>query len=783
MGNSQSNDYGNLKEEYGERLMEYHQHEDGKDPTELADQSSYVPKDKSSDPYETLDYDRIENQLYLGRFVGINKEGMEYLKAFAHRYHLWRWFMNFAIGFCTAICAFYIDYLVNKISTSKFDHINHYVEECDSKTKGCLGTAWILLILFNVGFVFIATFLCTNFAPCASGSGIPEIKCFLNGIKRADWLTFKTLFVKVNGVLFSVSATMPVGKEGPMIHSGAIVGAGLPQGRSTRLGWDFSKTMFRNDRAKRDFVAAGAAAGVSAAFGAPIGGVLFSLEEGASHWNQSLTWRTLFCSMSSLFVLHFFLSGTLDRDNPGGGWGKLSSGGLIDFGNFNLLAAQDESDLWTVVDLFIFIVMGVIGGLFGGLWNNMQTWITKKRMIHSTTKIRQMSEICAIAFFITSIMFLAAMYWGRCFKVAEQSQLDSDEVRQYFCDDDEYNDMATLAFNPLEAAIHQLFHLEADFSLVSCFLFFLLMFFNGCITYGTMIPSGLFVPALVTGAAYGRFIGEFFKRYTDHTTYRGTYALIGAAAFLGGVVRMTISLTVILMEATNEVSFGLPIMVTLLVAKWVGDYFNVGIYDIHIHLRKVPLLEWEAEEEMKRYLAKDVMSSPVTTLTGVVRVSDLVRTLKSCTFNGFPVVESVGEHPDTFRGLILRSQLITMLQERCWGQMVGDSTDQRLLHHKDFVRKYPQRTPIEHVTLPDGLDNVYMDVRPYMSPSILTIKPDCPLPRVFLIYRSLGLRHIPVLDDHSQVKGIITRKELTPFKIHDLDHAFEHNHDPSLTGV
>ena len=58
----------------------------------------------------------------------------------------------------------------------------------------------------------------------------------------------------------------------------------------------------------------------------------------------------------------------------------------------------------------------------------------------------------------------------------------------------------------------------------------------------------------------------------------GTYALVGAASFLGGVVRMTISLAVIMLESTNEILFGLPVMLALMIAKWTGDYFNeVGV--------------------------------------------------------------------------------------------------------------------------------------------------------------------------------------------------------------
>lgn len=86
--------------------------------------------------------------------------------------------------------------------------------------------------------------------------------------------------MKVFGSICAVSAGLELGKEGPLIHTGSCIASLLGQGGSKRyhLTWRWLR-YFKNDQDRRDLVTCGAAAGVAAAFRAPIGGVLFALEE------------------------------------------------------------------------------------------------------------------------------------------------------------------------------------------------------------------------------------------------------------------------------------------------------------------------------------------------------------------------------------------------------------------------------------------------------------------------------------------------------------------------
>ena len=135
-------------------------------------------------------------------------------------------------------------------------------------------------------------------------------------------------------------------------------------------------------------------------------------------------------------------------------------------------------------------------------------------------------------------------------------------------------------------------------------------------TFGTGIPAGLFVPTLFIGACMGRLLGSAVKYSDDvygwaqYPVEPGAYAMIGAAATLGGVCRVTISLVVIMFELTGALEYIVPFMVACQIAKWTGDWFGEGIYDQHIRLREYPFLH-EPEEDPMPGQAKDIMDDDI----------------------------------------------------------------------------------------------------------------------------------------------------------------------------
>ncbi|XP_029580338.1 chloride transport protein 6 [Salmo trutta] len=809
--------------------------------------------------YESLDYDRCINEPYVEVLEEMNNKR-------AKKYEAVRWMLVFAIGVSVGLVGVFVDFFVRLFTQLKFNLVGKSVEECSE--KGCLALSLLELLAFNMMFIFIASVL-VLIEPVAAGSGIPEIKSYLNGVKIPGIVRLRTFVCKAIGVLFTVSGGLFVGKEGPMIHSGAIVGAGLPQFQSItfkKINFDFP--YFRSDRDKRDFVSAGAAAGVAAAFGAPIGGTLFSLEEGSSFWNQALTWKVLFCSMSATFTLNFFRSGINYNK-----WGSFQLPGLLNFGEFKCSDGDKKCHLWTAVDLAFFVLMGVAGGLLGAFFNCINKRLAKYRMrhVHPKAKFVRVLESLLVAMVTTVVIFVASMTLGECRDLASSitnnnttalvslnEDVINSTIRQFFCPNKTYNDMATLFFNPQEVAIHQLFHQDGTFSPVTLIVFFVLYFLLACWTYGVSVPSGLFVPSLLCGAAFGRLVANLLKINLGMDIYSGTFALIGAAAFLGGVVRMTISLTVILIESTNEITYGLPIMITLMVAKWTGDFFNKGIYDIHIHLRGVPLLEWETEVEMDKLTASDIMEPNLTYVYPHTRIQSLVSILRTTVYHAFPVVTEnrdnerefmkgnilisnnirfkkasvltrAGEqrrrcqsmksypsselrnvcddqlaavvpameegqdmlqqmlerrhapypnlYPDqspseewtmeerfrplTFHGIILRSQLVNLLiRGVCYAENQSSATQPRL-SYAEMTEDYPRFPDIHDLDLALLNPRMIVDVTSYMNPSPYTVSPNTHVSQVFNLFRTMGLRHLPVVNAVGEIVGIITRHNLT----------------------
>ncbi|XP_063534081.1 H(+)/Cl(-) exchange transporter 7 [Cydia strobilella] len=702
--------------------------------------------------FESLDYDTCENHPLLDEE---RKRGY----AFVIWKDITRWFIFLLIGIITALIAFVIDVCIEEFSEIKYRELKKSV---DAHLPHRMYVPYLLWVLSNICIVFIGSVLVAYVEPVAAGSGIPQVKCYLNGVKVPRVVRIKTLFVKTIGVITAVVGGLAGGKEGPMIHSGAVVAAGISQGKSTTFNKDFKIFhYFREDHEKRDFVSGGAAAGVSAAFGAPIGGVLFSLEEGTSFWNQALTWRTFFGTVVSTFTLNCALSAYHGRA------GELSYPGLLNLGKIEPFPFQ-------FYELPVFMFFGAVGGCLGALWNHINYKLSVFRIRYITAPWLRVVEACLVAAASATVGFLMMYALNDCRPLGE----DPTKVPlQLYCADGEYNALAAVWFQTPEASVRSFLHNPiGSYNPWSILVFVLCYFLLSAWTFGLAVSSGLFIPNLLCGAAWGRLLAILIQLMAPENTINPTkYALVGAAAQLGGVVRMTISLTVIIIETTGQISNALPIIITLVVAKWVGDFFNEGIYDIHIQLAGVPLLPWEPPPLAHNIYASEVMAHPVFTLRTIENVGHVVELLKLVSYNGFPVVDpplADDQEVHTYkrlRGLILRSQLIVLLQNKIYNENEHENANTTWssfnVDMNMFRKEYPRYPSINDLEISDWEKTCTIDLRPFMNPSPYTLPTRASLPRLFRLFRALGLRHLPIVNDVNEVVGMVTRKDIARYRV------------------
>lgn len=330
-----------------------------------------------------------------------------------------------------------------------------------------------------------AASLCVlRFAPRAAGAGVAAVMAALNGCAIPQLLTGGVLVVKYLGTVLARVACLALGPEGPMVHLGACIaslvytsehrfgrwagghwwrwrqpqatdggsrGGGytpLPDGPGARAvgGEPLSlppppaqhRWLF-NAQDHREVCSAGAGAGLAAAFGAPIGGVLFSLEEASTHWSRKTTWRCFLCTIAATF--------TLAQTHPRAATGMLSLRGLYSLSN--------QQWAWQMP---LIVLASACGGLLGAAFNLLRIRLKKAGHRGAACSTLAWAGVVAAATALAATLLPAAL--GRCLETPHE--WDVADVVRHNCPEGQYNDLGTALLSDAVWVIKSLLQLGSD---------------------------------------------------------------------------------------------------------------------------------------------------------------------------------------------------------------------------------------------------------------------------------------------------------------------------------
>ncbi|KAJ3265912.1 Muskelin 1, intracellular mediator containing kelch motif [Chytriomyces hyalinus] len=568
---------------------------------------------------------------------------------------------------------------------------------------------YLFYIVFSTLFAAATAVMVVTIAPKAAGSGSAEVKTILGGFIIRDFLDFPTLLVKAIGLPLTVASGLAVGKEGPMIHVASCLGAILP---------DFFPKYRFNEGRKREILSAAAGCGVAVAFGAPIGGVLFSLEELSSFFPAKTMLRSYFCALVGCVTLQ-----------------------LVDpYRGKRVLIEVTYTRNWHFFETGAFLILGVFGGLSGAFVIKMAGFVGRLRK-RSWVRLFPVREVVVIASMTALIGYLNPF-----------TRIDSSELLEVLfkeCEEFDFNGMCKLN-NRGWTILLLVLALATKLGLT-------------IVSLGLKVPAGIFIPSMVWGALFGRLVGiwmqSFQQAWPDLPMFSvcrpdtpcvtpGMYALLGAFGALGGVTRLTLALTVIMFELTGTLTYIVPCMIVLMVTKLVGDAFGKGgMTDAAIHANNLPFLEVAEDEHTGGRPVLQAMTpfSELTVLKSTlmtVEEAEQVLAENCAGFKGYPVVRSARGRE--FLGFVQAVDVWQAIQDA--QHNFGGAVEESGRAGESF-------TGLRHVS------DVMVDLAPYMNRTPLTVHPKMHLEAVLDMFKKLGPRYIVVLFN-GRLEGIVTKKDM-----------------------
>ncbi|ESK97796.1 voltage-gated chloride [Moniliophthora roreri MCA 2997] len=573
-----------------------------------------------------------------------------------------------------------------------------------------------IYVSLAIAFAGSAAILVTTYAPYAFHTGIPEIKAILRGYVLEAFLTPWTLLIKALGLALAVASGLSLGKEGPLVHVACCLASLLLR---------FFKDLQNREGQKRRLLAASAAAGISVAFGSPLGGVLFCLEELDAFANESeIMWRGFVASAIAAVALQYV--------DP------FQTAKLV------LFQVTEGGDTWRAFELIPWMSLGVIGGVLGSLLIklNVEVAIYRRNSVLNDWPVLEVVGASAVT---------AAISYLVVFTRVQSSELVANLFQECDSSRRDYHGLC----NPT-AIRENVFLLLITVALKLAFTAW---------TFGMMIPAGIFLPTITIGACLGRAVGIvtqsvqsnhatawLFQACPPDPTVRcvspGFYAVIGASAMLAGVTRMTISLVVIMFELTGALSHVLPIMISVMTAKWVGDALGKdGIYSVWIAMRKYPWMPPDDYHD-KGETATGIMRPAeklVVIEDGKSTLEDLGHLLKSHGYRGFPVVD----HQNLLLGYVTRDTIEASINH----QHEGAKNQKCFFSSKD------------HASASD-----YIDLSGCLEKSVLHLRKEVPRELVVRIFQRMNVRQI-LFTRSGNLVGMITRSDVVALLTNHFPHT------------